>query len=102
MNVATARNHPGVVAVLTHEDVKQAGFGPMPVSMPDHRDGRPTWKPHIPVLAHERVRYVGELVACVIAETPQAATDAVEGISRVSVTFPGHGNRKVTLTLLIL
>lgn len=78
MNVAAARNHPGVVAVLTHEDVKQAGFGPMPVSMPDHRDGRPTWKPHIPVLAHERVRYVGELVACVIAETPQAATDAVE------------------------
>ncbi len=79
MNVEHARNHPGVAAVLTYEDVKQAGFGPMPANMqPHHRDGRPAWKPHSPLLAHGRVRYVGELVACVIADTPQIAMDALE------------------------
>ena len=79
LNVESARNHPGVVAVLTHEDVTKAGFGPMAVNIPPkHRDGRPVWKPHSPVLAHGRVRYVGELVACVVAKTHEIAMDALE------------------------
>jgi carbon-monoxide dehydrogenase large subunit len=79
INVEAARNHPGVVAVLTHEDVTKAGFGPMAVNIsPKHRDGRPVWKPHSPVLAHGRVRYVGELMACVVAQTPETAMDALE------------------------
>ena len=81
INVEYARKHPGVVAVLTHEDVQKAGFGPMPANMPNHRDGRKAWKPHSPVLAHGRVRYVGELIACVVAQTQHIAMEAVDLIA---------------------
>jgi carbon-monoxide dehydrogenase large subunit len=78
-NAEAARKLPGVVAVLTHEDVKKAGFGAIPVNMPPkHRDGRPTWKAQRPVLAEGRVRHVGECVACVVADSHQIALDALE------------------------
>jgi len=79
IDTAAARALPGVLGVFTHEDVKKAGFGPFPVSMPDkHRDGRPTWKARRPILAQGRVRHVGECVACIVAETHQIAMDALE------------------------
>ena len=82
INTAAALKLPGVLGVFTHEDVKKAGFGLMPVAMPPkHRDGRPTWKAQRPVLAQGRVRHVGECVACVVAESTQIAMDALELIA---------------------
>ena len=70
---------PGVLAILTHADMEAAGFGPMkcPVNFPQ-RDGSPMKTPPRHSLARDKVRYVGEVIACVIAETAVQAKDAAE------------------------
>ncbi|HTG11857.1 MAG TPA: xanthine dehydrogenase family protein molybdopterin-binding subunit, partial [Candidatus Eisenbacteria bacterium] len=62
---------PGVLAVLTGRDVVSAGLGAIPpaASFPG-RGGKPLATAPIPPLAVDRVRYVGESVAIVVAETP--------------------------------
>jgi carbon-monoxide dehydrogenase large subunit len=76
-----ARAMPGVLAVLTHADLAAAGFGPLKcgLNIPD-RDGKPMKTPPRPCLAIERVRFVGEPVACVVAETAAQAKDAAEAV----------------------
>ncbi|GIU93530.1 MAG: carbon-monoxide dehydrogenase large subunit [Acidimicrobiia bacterium] len=69
VDVDAAREAPGVVAVLTAEDVPLV---PLPV---DGTDLPPVPRP---LLAGDRVRHVGEPVAVVIGETEQAAFDAAE------------------------
>jgi carbon-monoxide dehydrogenase large subunit len=64
----------GVVAVLTARDL-DGRVGRFPVNPIE--DGEAADAPH-PVLARDRVRYVGEPVAVVVAETPDAAVDAAE------------------------
>lgn len=70
---------PGVLAILTYADMEAAGFGPMKcgVNFPQ-RDGSPMKTPPRHSLAKDKVRYVGEVVACVIAETAVQAKDAAE------------------------
>jgi carbon-monoxide dehydrogenase large subunit len=70
---------PGVLAILTYADMEAAGFGPMKcgVNFPQ-RDGSPMKSPPRHSLAKDRVRYVGEVVACVVAETAVQAKDAAE------------------------
>jgi aerobic carbon-monoxide dehydrogenase large subunit len=64
---------PGVEAVLTSEDIE--GVPPIPVrTATEHRLDEFLQ----PVLARERVRYVGEPVAVVLAEDPYLAEDAAE------------------------
>ncbi|SKA10089.1 carbon-monoxide dehydrogenase large subunit [Enhydrobacter aerosaccus] len=72
---------PGVLMVLTHADLEAAGFGPLkcPVSIPQ-RDGSPMKTPPRPSLAKDKVRFVGEAVACVVAETQAQAKDAAEAV----------------------
>ena len=74
-----ARAMPGVLAVLTHADLEAAGFGPLKcaLNIPD-RDGQPMKTPPRPSLATGKVRFVGEPVACVVAETALQAKDAAE------------------------
>ena len=74
-----ARAMPGVLAVLTHADLEAAGFGPLKcaLNIPD-RDGKPMKTPPRPSLASGKVRFVGEPVACVVAETALQAKDAAE------------------------
>jgi len=71
--------HPGVRAVLTGDDVREAGFKSLPnvVSYPG-KNGQQMVKPHHPVLALGRVRYVGEPVAMIVADTAAVAEDARE------------------------
>ena len=69
---------PGVLAVYVAEDLAQAGIGPMQASAGKHRDGSDTPRPRQTVLATDRVRYVGDPVALVVAETLQQARDAAE------------------------
>ena len=74
-----ACNHPGVVAVITGGDVSAAGLGAMPCRTPvKSRDGSPMRAPDRPVLATDTVRYVGDGVAMVVAETLEDARAAAE------------------------
>ena len=81
IDLQAARAMPGVLAVLTHADLDAAGFGPLKCEMniPD-RDGKPMKTPPRPSLAKGKVRYVGEAVACVVAETAVQAKDAAEAV----------------------
>jgi len=77
-----ARTAPGVLAVLTGEDLARDGIGPIPcVSAVANRDGSPSvLLPH-PALARDRVRHVGDTVTIVVAESVAAARDAAELIT---------------------
>ena len=82
IDIASAQASPGVLAVLTAADWKKSGFG----DLPGHgglklRDGSPMYKPRYPVLAEDRVRWVGDCVAFVVAETIAQAMDAAELIA---------------------
>ncbi len=82
LDASRARPMPGVVAVLTGEDVAAAGLAGMPAAAPvKGRSGASQLTPNHPVLAQGRVRYVGEPVALVIAETAALAQDAAEAIA---------------------
>jgi carbon-monoxide dehydrogenase large subunit len=79
IDVTAARSAPGVLAVLTASDVKAAGYGDLPVPAGlKRRDGSPMYKPRYPILAEDRVRWVGDSVAFVVAETVALAQDAAE------------------------
>ncbi len=72
----------GVVAVLTGADTLAAGYHRRQSLLPyTGRGGEALKVPLRPALAHERVRYVGEPVALVVAETVAAAQDAAELIA---------------------
>ncbi len=81
LDVAAARAMPGVAAVLTIADLDAAGVArsmrTIPVTGPDGREGA---TPDRPALARDRVRFVGEPVALVVAETLAQARDAAEAI----------------------
>ena len=81
IDTAAARTAPGVLAVLTGGDWLASGFGDLPVPTGlKRRDGKPMYRPRYPALALERVRWVGDYVAFVIAETAHQAADAAEMI----------------------
>jgi carbon-monoxide dehydrogenase large subunit len=76
-----ARSAPGVLAVITAADWKRAGLGELPSHAGlKRRDGAPMFKAAYPVLAEDRVRWVGDPVAFVVAETAAQAADAAEMI----------------------
>ena len=82
LDVSAAKAAPGVLAVLTADDVKAAGWGDLPV--PDNlkrRGGAPMFVPRYPILADGVVRWVGDPVAFVVAETIAQALDALELIA---------------------
>src|SRR5208283_1764337 len=76
---AAAQRASGVVAVYTGKDMAADGVGGLPCGWQIHsKDGSPMAEPPHPVLAVDRVRYVGDPVAVVIAETLAQARDAAE------------------------
>jgi carbon-monoxide dehydrogenase large subunit len=81
IDVSAALALPGVVAVLTGADLAAAGVKPLPVAPIFKRpDGSPGAMPLRHPLAHEVVRFVGEAVVAVIAETVEQAKDAAEAV----------------------
>src|SRR5882724_10342793 len=79
IDVEAAKRAPGVVAVLTGHDVVADGLGMPKANMPRKRpDGKPMYAPQRPPLITDRVRYVGDPVAMVIADTLAEAKDAAE------------------------
>ena len=79
INVDAAKKVRGVIAVVTAADVDAAGVGSVTRHPPlPGRNGGKLVMPHRHALARERVMYVGETVAMVIAETEFAAQDAAD------------------------
>jgi aerobic carbon-monoxide dehydrogenase large subunit len=81
INTTAAKAMPGVLAIYTGAELVAAGVKPIPGGAGFARgDGTPAATPLRRPLAHERVRYVGEAVAMVIATTIDEARNAVEAI----------------------
>src|SRR5215467_5652202 len=77
IDAAAARARPGVHAVITAVELGAA----IP-TVPLRQDSFPAFGPfEQPVIAHDKVRYVGEPIAIVLAETAAAAEDALDAIS---------------------
>ena len=79
IDIGKAAGAKGVVAVLTADDIKAAGLKSAGRHPPlTGRGGKELIQPFRPTLAGERVLYVGEAVAMVVAETLAQAMDAAE------------------------
>lgn len=79
IDTAAAMAGPGVLAVLTGEDVARDGLGTMAMRLQRKRpDGSPMFAPPHPGLARGRVRHVGDPLAMVVAESLAEAKDAAE------------------------
>jgi carbon-monoxide dehydrogenase large subunit len=80
IDTRTAKGMPGVLAVYTAADL--SAYGPLKCNMPlKSRDGSPIRYTPRPALAGDKVRFVGDPVACVVAETVAQAKDAAEAVS---------------------
>jgi aerobic carbon-monoxide dehydrogenase large subunit len=78
---SAAAKMPGIVAVVTGADLVRAGVKPLPMSADFRRaDGSPTAAPPRHALAVDAVRFVGEAVAAVVAETREQAREALDAI----------------------
>ncbi|EEB86529.1 xanthine dehydrogenase family protein molybdopterin-binding subunit [Roseobacter sp. GAI101] len=79
IDTSVAEGMPGVLAVFTGADFVEVGGNPAGWLI-NSRDGEPMKEPKRPVLAHGKVRHVGDAYAAVIAETDRQARDAAEAI----------------------
>ncbi|MEM8580626.1 MAG: xanthine dehydrogenase family protein molybdopterin-binding subunit [Pseudomonadota bacterium] len=81
LDLAAAEAMPGVAAIMTAERLEAAGvrLGMFGVRVPN-RDGTKGAGPERPLLARGSVRFVGEAIAMVFAETRAQALDALEAI----------------------
>ncbi len=81
IDASAARAMPGVVAVYTGEDLKAGGVKAMPTPSPFPRpDGKPSVSAPMWPLAVGTVRFVGEAVAAIVAETRDAAREARDAV----------------------
>ena len=81
LDVSEARAAPGVAMVMTADDLEAAGRrNHLSGSVVTNRDGSKGARPDRPLLATGRVRFVGEPIALVVAETLAQAKDAAEMI----------------------
>ena len=79
IDTAAAKAMPGVIAVYTAADLTD--YGPLKSTLPlKNRDGSPIRYTPRPALSGDKVRYVGDAVACVIAETVAQAKDAADAV----------------------
>src|SRR5207248_11144266 len=85
IDVRAAKQMPGVLAVLTGADWTASGWRDLPVAGGMKRPGGlASYEHHFPALVTDRVRWVGDYVAFVVAETENQAIDAAE---RVQVQY---------------
>jgi carbon-monoxide dehydrogenase large subunit len=81
VDTQAAQAMPGVLYVVSGAELAAAGVKPMPGSSGFKRaDGSASVSPPRHVLAHERVRFVGEAVVAVVGQTLQQARDAAEAV----------------------
>ncbi len=87
INTSEAEKMPGVITVFKGNDFVDVGGNPAGWLI-NSRDGEPMKEPKRPVLAHGKVRHVGDAYAAVIAETEQQARDAAEKINADIMELP--------------
>ncbi len=89
IDTAAAAAAPGVLGIVTGADLAAAGVGGLPCGWGiTGTDGQPMKEPPHPALAIGKVRYVGDAVAFVIAETAHQARDAAEMIEVTYAPLP--------------
>ncbi|HLJ22029.1 MAG TPA: xanthine dehydrogenase family protein molybdopterin-binding subunit, partial [Stellaceae bacterium] len=87
IDTAAARDLPGVLAIFTGADLDADGIGGIPSEFVPPKFGIsgiencPVVRPHFPALTLDRVRFCGEGVALVVADTAAQAKDAAELVS---------------------
>src|SRR5438445_4493463 len=85
IDASAALESPGVIAVLTGDDLAADGLGDLPTDgSRKRRDGTPAFTTPRPALIRGRVRHVGDPLAMVVAETPEQAAD---GAAHVVVDY---------------
>jgi aerobic carbon-monoxide dehydrogenase large subunit len=98
IDATAARAMPGVLLVLTGDDVKADKLGNIPCQVPlTNRDGSARHDTPRPVLATGKVRHVGQPVALVVAETLAQAQDAAEAIEIDYETLPSVTDTRAAL-----
>ena len=81
IDTAAAQSMPGVLGVWTGKDLVAAGYNPFTCGLPlKSRDGSPLLQTNRMALATDKVRFVGDPVAFVVAETLSQARDAGEAV----------------------
>src|SRR5471030_2708531 len=79
IDITAAKEAPGVVAIFTGADMAGESVGGLPCGWLIHNiDGKPMNEPPHPVIAHTKVRHVGDQVALIVAESVKEAKDAIE------------------------
>jgi aerobic carbon-monoxide dehydrogenase large subunit len=78
IDAARARTAPGVLAVISGADWAASGWGDLPVPGGLKRRDGSSFRPPYPALVKDRVRFVGDCVAFVVAQTFHQALDAAE------------------------
>lgn len=82
IDLDTARAMPGVHAIITQDDLTAAGYGTLNVRLPyKNPDGSPIRKGARLPLAMDKVTFVGDPIACVIADTALDAQNAAEAVN---------------------
>jgi carbon-monoxide dehydrogenase large subunit len=92
--VEAARGMPGVAAVFTAPDLPEIKRS-MPAAYGGSYKGRAF---QVPVLAHERVRYVGEGVAIVLADNAYAAADGAQAVEIEYEPLPAASDTEAAVT----
>src|SRR5690242_15111781 len=81
IDTKAARTMPGVLGVWTGADLAAANYTPFTCGLPlKSRDGSPLLQTNRPALTTDKVRFVGDPIAVVVAETLAQARDAGEAI----------------------
>jgi carbon-monoxide dehydrogenase large subunit len=81
IETAAAKAMPGVFGVWTGADLALANYNPFTCGLPlKNRDGSPLKQTNRPALSADKVRFVGDPVAFVVAETLAQARDAAEAV----------------------
>jgi carbon-monoxide dehydrogenase large subunit len=89
---------PGVLAVLTGADLRRRGLGTLRPMVPRRKkSGGPAYVCPQPILAQDRVRYVGDPVVFVVAESLNEAKDAAELIDIEYAPLPAVASAEAAL-----
>jgi carbon-monoxide dehydrogenase large subunit len=92
IDTSKAKAAPGVLLVLTGADAAADNLGSYTAAMMPEDIGAPKgYRTHLPALQAEKVRFVGDRVAFVVAETAAQARDAADLIEVAYETLPAVG-----------
>ncbi|SEM49491.1 xanthine dehydrogenase, molybdenum binding subunit apoprotein [Loktanella fryxellensis] len=97
VDTAAAEAMPGVHRVFTGADFEAVGGIPCGWLITD-RFGQPMQEPRHPVLAHGKIRHVGEPICAVVADTLAQARDAAEAIVLDYETLPAVIDMKAAVS----